>query len=96
MPLARRPANHSSNPGHCHKLVKSVAQEMAGEWYEDAAQHDNKFYADWPSDREFVRMNWGLFVKPAREQLARMLGMNYPEQMKAEIYEALVADHTLH
>lgn len=97
MNRAQRRASGSSSPSHCHKLISNLAHEMAGVWYDEVAFHDNQFYAQWPSVDQFVRMNWGLFVKQARDQLAAMLGMNSVTQhVKDEIYEALLQDRVLH
>jgi hypothetical protein len=93
-PIARPP--QASHEGHCHALVKKTAEEMAGVWYDETAFHDNAFYAQWKSGDEFIRHHWGMFVKPARETLAKMLAGNYPEAMKNEIYEALQLDGLLH
>lgn len=80
---------------HVHKLIAQTAKEFAAAVYEDMAK-DNAFYKAWPSQRNFVRAHWTQFVKPAREQLAKMLGGNYPQIMKDEIAEALIADRSLH
>ncbi len=79
-----------------HKLIATTAKEMAACWYDERARKDAAFHKANPSQDRFASQHWGLWVKLAREQLTRMLGGNYPEQWKTEIYEALIADHTLH
>lgn len=78
----------------CHKLIKSVAIEMAGSFYEDAAR-DNEFYRIWPNQKEFIRKQWGTFVRAARTSLAQMLKGSYPESTKETIFEALLDDRTI-
>ncbi len=80
---------------YSHKLVSKTAQQIAAEFYQDAAL-DNAFYKMWPKERVFVNKQWGNFIRPAREALTRMLSMNnYSEEVKAEIYEALLLDRAL-
>jgi len=81
---------------HVHKLIAETAKGVAAEWYADSARHDNAFYRANPSEDQFVRHNWGMFVEIARTVLVSMLRMNYPEHTKAEIYEALLHNHALH
>lgn len=77
-----------------HKMIADVAKEIAAEAYESVA-HDNTFYAEWPSRRNFVRANWRMFVDDARRSLLAILSGEYPQSMKDEVYEALVKDGSL-
>lgn len=77
-----------------HKLLKKTAVEMAGAIYEEMAR-DNAFFAKWPNQRNYIRKNWQFYIKAARTTLAQMLGGNYPEMMKEEIFEALLQDRSL-
>lgn len=78
-----------------HRLVKKTSQELAGAFYDYRARKDNVFFKRWPSEKQFVLANWKNFIISARQTLATMLERPYPEQMKVEIYEALVADGSL-
>lgn len=79
-----------------HKLVKKTAEEMAGAFYELHAGRDNRFYQAWPNQRLFIKKNWRNFIVTARQVLATILGRkSTTDHMKAEIYEALVADARL-
>ena len=77
-----------------HKMVAQLAKEMAEETYEMWASRNNQFYANVPSSTVWVMKNWMLFIDPAREALAKMLGSNeYDEHSKNKIYEALIKDN---
>ncbi len=82
---------HKTQPRHCHKMVREVAQGICAAFYEQAA-HDNVFRRQFPSQRSYVYDKWGAFVDAARAQMAKMLAGNYPETMKNVIYEALQYD----
>lgn len=80
-----------------HKLVASVAHELAEARYEMWAR-DNTFYKKFPGRkgrREFVRRAQSALIPEARAQLARMLTMDYPESVKDAIHGALIMDNTL-
>jgi len=80
---------------YSHKLVSKTAQQIAAEFYQEAAR-DNAFYKMWPNERQFVNKRWGNFIRPAREALTRMLTMSqYSEDIKVEIYQALLLDRAL-
>lgn len=79
---------------HAHEIVARVAKEFACEFYESAA-HDNAFYAHYPDLITFKDLEWHLFIPKAREVLAQMLMMDYPESTKEQIYEALSLDRSL-
>ncbi len=76
---------------HCHWLIAKTAREFAGEFYQRNAS-DNAFYRAHPSEREFIAAYWGKFTETAREIMAKMLAGSYPESMKEQIAEALMAD----
>lgn len=79
----------------CHKLVRSVAREFAGAFYDGAAR-DNTFYKMYPSEKFFVDYEWGRFVPHARQIMAQMLAReDIGLHEKDEIEEALQLDRTL-
>jgi hypothetical protein len=79
--------------GMVHELVAETAKELARAIYEEGA-HSNEFYAKWPSEEEFVRLRWSMFVQPARENLASLLHPSRKsmtsDEMKRQIHEALL------
>lgn len=78
-----------------HKLVRDIARQMAGAYYEHAA-HDNQFYAYYPSQKFFVDYEWFRFVTVAKQTMTQMLTSNaISEAQKQEIYHALLLDSTL-
>jgi hypothetical protein len=90
---------------HCHKMVRSVAKEAAGQLYE-TVMGDNKIFEEWkrqnpgasPKQLElrFIERNWGKCVQFARTTLTCMLRQNnIPESVKEEILDALVKDASL-
>lgn len=80
---------------YAHRLISKTAQQIAAEFYQDAAL-DNNFYKMWTKEREFVNKCWGKFIKPARESLTRMLTMdNFSQAIKDEIMDALLLDRAL-
>lgn len=83
---------HDKPPAHCHRQVRDTAEGIAAAFYEMAAS-DNDFYKLWPSQRRFVKLKWGAFVKDARQAMGEMLGRDdVPEEIKAAVYEALQMD----
>ena len=81
---------------YCHQLLRDTAKEFAGEFHEFMAGQSKKFYADWPVQRAFVDLKWGLFLEQARATLAHMLTTPIDEKQKELIHEALVLDMPLH
>lgn len=78
-----------------HRLVQKVAKEMAGHFYEGAAQ-DNQFYHYYPSQKFFMDYEWHRFITVAKDTLATMLSNPAtPEAYKQDIYHALLLDATL-
>lgn len=80
---------------YTHILIQKTAEEIAGAFYERAASLNADFYATWPKQRNFIRKNWHSFIPAAREQLTRMLRLDYSDHVKNEIYEALVNDRSI-
>ena len=72
-----------------HALVAKTARGIAATVYEDLARDDG-FFKLHPNQRIFVRTKWKHFVEPAVKTLGSMLGGDYTETYKAEIYEALL------
>lgn len=79
---------------HCHEMLMKVAKEFAGTFYEEAA-HDDNFYHFYPNQKFFIERNWPRFVPHVRRTLVTMLGGNYPEPMKQDIYQALMLDRSI-
>ena len=78
-----------------HKLVASVAKEMAGAVYEQCAK-DNDWYRLNPSQKRFIEDHHGTFLEQARQVLGAMLqNPAYDEKTKEEIAEALIKDNEL-
>lgn len=78
-----------------HPLIQSVAFEMAAEMYEQLARTDAEFRKTWPDQKEWAQLSWGLYVESARSTLARLLQTNADEQLKSQIYEAILADNSV-
>lgn len=89
---------------HCHKLICATAIEMAGALY-DEVMKDNSIYAHWkaicpeltPTMTEilFIEQMWPHLIGQARATLARMLTMEYADDLKMQIHDALCKDATL-
>lgn len=90
---------------HCHKVIRKVAQALAGELYE-VLMGDNFVRAEWKKQNpectekqlctKFVARNWGRCIETARATLALQLrDPNIPEKQKEEIVEVLALDNTL-
>lgn len=78
--------------GMTHKLIADTAKGMAGEHYEQLARN-NRFYAAWPDQAEYVRQKWELYLDVARQVLTAMLGdPNRPEDQKEVIADAILRD----
>lgn len=78
----------------CHKEVRRIAKELAGAAYEDFAKNDD-FYAKFPNQNKFIARHWQNFVGIARQTLVYMLGQNYPEAMKEDIFDIYTKDRIL-
>lgn len=89
---------------HVHKLIRATAIDMAADLYQDVMK-DNKIYAQWKSvcpeltptlcEAMFLELLWPKLIPKARATLASMLGGNYPETWKQEVYQALIDDNGL-
>lgn len=77
-----------------HKEVRKIAKEIAGASYEELAK-DNLFHKTYPSQKKFVERHWRNFIGHARQSLVTMLGGDYPEVMKKEIFDIYVKDRSL-
>lgn len=80
---------------YCHKLVAETAKNLARAAYEHIAVRNNEFFAQNPSMEAFVAKTWPGFVEDARTTLVKMLSGSYPEELKQEIYQAIVLDNQL-
>lgn len=91
----------SSGQKVVHKTIAHVAKNLALEAYEALARHD-RFYKQWPDQQVFADCCWDMFVQDARDAMTELLTKDYcsfplytkhaVDDMKAEIYEALVID----
>lgn len=93
---------------HCHKILRDVAQEAAGQLYE-TVMGDNEVRAEWKRrwpnlsdkalERRFIARYWGHCLPFARATLATMLSPGHVEGLDPAaadaIMEALVLDSTL-
>lgn len=109
MPV-NKPSNIAYSPElgmHVHKLVRKVAIEMAAEIYEDVMKQDNQIYADWKKmcpdlspercEAMWIELAWPQLVQngSVRATLARLLTTTLDDDLKREIYDALIKDATL-
>ena len=90
-PLIRLPGKGA----HAHKLVAKTAMEMAQEVYEKNAGRSNDFYEKYPDCEAYVKSCWALYLDAARTTLTQLLTTNMDDNLKQEIYDALVKDATL-
>lgn len=89
---------------HCHKMIRAVAIEMAGELY-DLTMRDNDKFAYWKAmcpeltpqimEAEFIALLWPKLIETARTTLAQLLAQPIAESLKAEIHSALIRDNAL-
>lgn len=78
-----------------HELIADTAKEIAGAFYEEAAQV-NDFFAYYPKQHIFIKNEWHRFVEAARQVLVSMLGNPVtPEWQKEQIHEALILHASL-
>lgn len=77
-----------------HKEVRKIAKGIAGAAYEQLAT-DDIFYKAYPRQNEFIRTYWIAFIPQARQALLQMLGGEYPEAMKEEIFDIYQKDWSL-
>lgn len=75
---------------YTHNVIKQVAIEICGAFYDHAAKN-NEFYQAWPNEQRFLRANWPLFIEDARRSLAQMLTRSsLPEDVRDDIAAALI------
>lgn len=90
---------------HCHKKIRTVAQELCGATY-DTLMENNEVYSRWKAGNpdckngvelreRFIRKNWGRFVEGARTTLGLLLRSAIDDKAKEEIVEILALDQTL-
>jgi len=79
---------------YCHKAIRDIAKEMAGAAYEKLASND-AFFKDHPNQNLFIAKNWKYFVGDARQSLLQILGGNYPEAVKVDVYDIVIKDRML-
>lgn len=91
-------------PRIIHTRIAKVAKTICAECYEVMAQED-AFYRLWPDIDRYIKRRWMDYIPFARQSLAGVLAKDYSfeisigsmsmasvEQMKQEIYEALIID----
>lgn len=96
-----RPARQT----HCHKMIRSVAVEMAAEIYAEVMAGNNDLYDNWKKlcpeltptllEIKFLELLWPKLIPQARATMAKMLTTNIAEDLKELISDALIADATL-
>lgn len=80
---------------YCHWMIKKVAQELAGEWYEHAAS-DDQIFKICPDQKVFIKKCWGHFIPLARASMIKLLqSPTLPELAKEDIMEAILLDKQL-
>lgn len=77
-----------------HKEVRKISKGIAGAAYEQLAK-DDVFFKAYPNEDEFIRKYWVAFIPQARQALLQMLGGEYPEAMKEEIFDIYQKDWSL-
>ena len=80
---------------YCHKLVAETAKNFARLMHQRLCTKDNAFFAQNPSEDEFVRKVWGTLIEDARATLVDMLSQPLPDALKDQIATAIIADNTL-
>lgn len=90
---------------HAHKLVEQTAREMAHAIWDEAMSRDNELYRGVlranpdctvaQVELRFVRAILPRLLASARTTLAGMLGPGGNENLKPQIYEALLKDAAL-
>lgn len=89
----------------CHKAIRKVAQEAAGQLYE-TLMADNVVFEEWKKqnpglsekalETRFITKNWGRCIEFARATLGSLLGRpDISDEVKREIHEVLVLDAQL-
>lgn len=68
---------------------------MAASLYEKMATISPSFYKDHPDEQRFINAHWQYLIEPARTTLVSMLTGGYPQELKDQIAEAIIADNTL-
>lgn len=91
---------------HCHPLIRATAIEMAGDLY-DLMMKNNQQWEEWKKlhpelegnlaalEIRFLELKWPELLGDARATLAGILGTSAPEDLKAQIYDALIKDRGL-
>jgi hypothetical protein len=85
----------ADNSPRAHRLVAYHAKAICHELYDTYAMKMPGFRERHPSEREFVRRHWFLFIEQSRAMLARLLGTNIREELKEQIFDALIRDKSL-
>lgn len=94
-------------PKACHRVIATIAEEMAGNFYECRAP-DDQFYKQYPNQEKFIKREWWRFIEMARQSLWSIIqgqadmkmmkegkSMEMIEHMKLEIMEVLGLDAEL-
>lgn len=78
-----------------HRIVMRSARKFCEELYQVYARKMPGFYAAFPSENDFAKRFWPHFIGVARATLARSLESNLSDDLKNEIYDALIRDQSL-
>jgi hypothetical protein len=88
--------NVQQNQPMCHRAVRKIAREMAGEFYEIAASDSSPFYKAFPDAPAFINAQWPSFVAAARRTLVQMLAeRTTSDVVKEEVLDILLKDREL-
>ena len=85
----------ADNSPRAHRLVAYHAKALCHELYDAYAMKMDGFTARHPSEKEFVRSHWFLFIEQSRAMLATLLATNIREELKEQIFDALIRDKSL-
>lgn len=84
-----------TNNSMVHWRIAEIAKHMAHVYY-DRFAFDNDFYKMFPSEQNYVALEWSRFIPEARDILVDMLTMTkYTDEQKEDIMEALCLDRSL-
>lgn len=79
-----------------HRLIRHMAKEIAGKYFEEETRTERFRKELGNSDRQqlaYVNGHWPHFIDLAKEALGRLLNQpTYPQYLKDTIHEALVDD----
>lgn len=70
-------------------IIEKTAIKICANVYEEACRLGIK-QAPYKNEREFIRKNFMKYIPAAQKTLTEMLGKDYPDAVKQEIYTAIL------